>query len=120
MFHIPAFPRLISLTRMVYGRFRFRSRKPRGASRRRGEGVSLTPRVALNPVKLLHADPATKRTASPAKPFSCFGEDSLKRTNDLMASTKRGTAMWEIIINLIYEQSCESYLAEAQSAEDKD
>jgi len=24
--------------------------------------------------------------------------------------------MWDIIINLIYEQSCESYLAEAQSA----
>jgi len=25
--------------------------------------------------------------------------------------------MWDIIINLIYEQSCESYLAEAQSVE---
>jgi len=26
--------------------------------------------------------------------------------------------MWDIIINLIYEQSCESYLAEAQSVQD--
>jgi hypothetical protein len=31
---------------------------------------------------------------------------------------QRGSAMWDIIINLIYEQSCESYLAEAKSVQD--
>jgi hypothetical protein len=29
----------------------------------------------------------------------------------------RGVAMWNIIINLIYEQSCERYLSEAFSVE---
>jgi hypothetical protein len=29
-----------------------------------------------------------------------------------------GCAMWDIIINLIYEQSCESYLAEVQRVQD--
>jgi hypothetical protein len=31
---------------------------------------------------------------------------------------QQGAAMWDMIINLIYEQSCESYLAEAQSVQD--
>jgi hypothetical protein len=40
-------------------------------------------------------------------------------TNRWFGFTKqRGSAMWDIIINLIYEQSCESYLAEAQSVQD--
>jgi hypothetical protein len=32
-------------------------------------------------------------------------------------SPSRGAAMWNIIINLIYEQSCERYLSEAFSVE---
>jgi len=30
-----------------------------------------------------------------------------------------GVAMWNVIINLIYEQSCERYLSEALSVEAK-
>jgi len=32
---------------------------------------------------------------------------------------QRGAVMWDIIINLIYQQSCESYLAEAQRVENR-
>jgi uncharacterized membrane protein len=51
------------------------------------------------------------------KSFSRSDECTLKRTGGLMISPSRGAAMWNIIINLIYEQSCERYLSEAFSVE---
>ena len=52
------------------------------------------------------------------KSFSRSDEYTLKRTDGLMISSpNKGVAMWNIIINLIYQQSCERYLSEAFSIE---
>jgi hypothetical protein len=51
------------------------------------------------------------------KPFSRSDECTLKRTGGLMISRQAGVRPWNIIINLIYEQSCERYLSEAFSVE---
>ena len=52
------------------------------------------------------------------KSFSQADEDTLKRTDGLMVVRQNnGAAMWNIIINLIYEQSYERFLSEALSVE---
>ena len=52
------------------------------------------------------------------KSFSRSDEYTLKQTDGLMTCRQAGVwPMWNIIINLIYEQSCERYLSEAFSVE---
>jgi hypothetical protein len=67
---------------------------------------------------MFHAVSGTQRWAAPTKSFSRSGEYTLKRTDGLMIPRQNeGGAMWNVIINLIYEQSCERYLSEAFSVE---
>ena len=47
------------------------------------------------------------------KPFSDPDEAGLKQESALMASIKqRGAIMWDYIISLIYDRSCQKYLAD--------
>ena len=47
-----------------------------------------------------------------AKPFSGTDEADLKRRSAVMPAIKQwGAIMWAFIISLIYDQSCENFLA---------
>jgi hypothetical protein len=49
------------------------------------------------------------------KPFSWSREDTGKRMAGITPADQQwGSIMWDIIINLIYHQSCRKYLAAAR------
>jgi hypothetical protein len=62
------------------------------------------------PVKLFHRARPRNRSVALTKPFLWSREDTGKR----MAGIKTGSIMWDIIISLIYRQSCRKYLAAAR------
>jgi hypothetical protein len=69
-------------------------------------------------VKLLRAGSATTQLAHPNEAILSTRRrppETNRWFDDF--SKQRGSAMWDIIINLIYELSCESHLAEAQSVQ---
>jgi len=56
--------------------------------------------------------PATKRFWLPTKPDNPLDETVLKPNRLInLVGQQRGSAMWAIIINLIYQQTCRSCLA---------
>jgi hypothetical protein len=67
---------------------------PEGLTRGYGAGAWLTPN-------------------GPTKPFSRPDEADLKQTQDSVhPDQQRSSIMWALIISLVYEQSCERYLAD--------
>jgi hypothetical protein len=63
---------------------------------------------------------AASPPASPTKPFRRTGETVFWDTESVLKPTslikdpdqQRGSIMWAFIINLVYGQSCEKYLAD--------
>jgi hypothetical protein len=65
------------------------------------------------PVKLFHRAKTTKPFRRAEKPFSWSHEETGKRMAGIKDSRIKqwGSIMWDIIISLIYRQSCRNYLA---------
>jgi len=68
-----------------------------------------------NPVKLFHRPEATKQFPGTDEAIFPTRDDSQKQISDMNSlDQQRGLIMWDIIISLIYHQSCRNYLAAAR------
>ena len=75
-------------------------------------------RPSRDPVKLFRCKHAMKQSDAAAKPFSLGREDTPKQiAASFEVYLTMGPVVWDIIVNLIYQQFCENFLAEANSVQ---